>query len=134
MRVRRKTIKVINQSMSVPAVAGSDLMFDFNCLFFMKTADVPKKQLPSEPLYALTLDKIEPIFKGWIKEVLASEQPVEQPLVFYSRYEVCKLLKISLPTLGRYMNLGIVTGKKVGNRILFSQDDIDKALHEINRG
>ncbi len=99
----------------------------------MKTTDVPKKQLPSEPLYALTLDKIEPILKGWIKEVLASEQPLEQPLVFYSRYEVCKLLKISLPTLGRYMNLGIVTGKKVGNRILFSQDDIDKALHEINR-
>lgn len=99
------------------------------------TPSVSKNQLPSEPLYALTLDKIEPIFKNWIKEVLTSEKPVEQPpLVFYSRYEVCKLLKISLPTLGRYMNLGIVTGKKVGNRILFSQDDIDKALHEINRG
>jgi len=99
----------------------------------MKTSDVVKNQLPAEPLYTLTLEKIEPIFKAWIKEVLASEKPEEPQNVFYSRYEICKLLKISLPTLGRYLDLGIITGHKVGNRILFSQDDINKALQEINR-
>jgi hypothetical protein len=87
----------------------------------------------SEPLFSLTLDKIEPVFKTWVRDVL-SEKPAKPELIFYSRYEICKLLKISLPTLGRYMNLGIVTGKKVGNRILFSQEDINNALHEINRG
>jgi hypothetical protein len=100
----------------------------------MNTHDVSKSPVTTEPIYTLTLDKLEPIFKGWVRDVLADEKPVDQPFVLYSRYEVCKLLKISLPTLGRYMNLGIVAGKKVGNRILFSQDDINNALHEINRG
>ena len=61
----------------------------------MKTPDVSKNQLPSEPLYTLTLDKIEPIFKSWIKEVLTSEKPTEQKPIFYSRYEISKMLKIS---------------------------------------
>ena len=100
----------------------------------MKKNDVLKTPVTTEPLFSLTLDKLEPIFKAWVRDVIANETPVDQPPVFYSRYEVCKLLKISLPTLGRYMNIGIVTGKKVGNRILFSQEDINNALHEINRG
>ena len=99
----------------------------------MKTPDVSKNPYPSEPLYSLTLETIEPIFKAWIKEAIATEKPADTKPVFYSRYEICKLLKISLPTLGRYMDLGIITGHKVGNRILFSQDDINKALTEINR-
>ena len=99
----------------------------------MKTPDVSKNPVTTEPLYTLTLDKLEPVFKTWFRDVLQSEKPTKTELTFYSRYEVCKLLKISLPTLGRYMSLGIVTGKKVGNRILFSQDDIDKALKEIGR-
>lgn len=99
----------------------------------MKKNDVSKSPLSTEPLFSLTLDKLEPVFKTWIKDVLADEKPSVAELVFYSRYEICKLLKISLPTLGRYLTLGIVTGKRIGNRILFSQEDIDKALIEINK-
>jgi len=87
----------------------------------------------STPIFTLTVEKFEPLFKGWIKEVLASEKSEEPTNVFYSRYDISKLLRISLPTLSRYISLGIITGHRVGNRILFSQDDIDKALREIKK-
>jgi excisionase family DNA binding protein len=66
--------------------------------------------------------------------VLSEKPDKPEPPLFYSRYEMCKMLKISLPTLCRYVSLGILTGKRVGNRILFSQEDLNNALHEINRG
>lgn len=94
----------------------------------MKTTDV---SLLTKPLYSLDLQTIEPIFKTWIAEVLSGLKHEPTVPVYYSRYEICKLLKISLPTLGRYVDLGIIVGHKVGNRILFSQKDIDAALLEI---
>ena len=87
----------------------------------------------SVPIFTLTVESFEPIFKGWIKEVLASEKPKTTPKVYYSRYEICQALKISLPTLGKYIKLGIIKGHRVGNRILFSQDDVDMALKEIHK-
>jgi len=96
-------------------------------VFFMETPEA------STPIFTLTVEKFEPLFKGWIKEVLASEKSEEPTNVFYSRYDISKLLRISLPTLSRYISLGIITGHRVGNRILFSQDDIDKALREIKK-
>ncbi len=98
----------------------------------MKQGDRFERGVNTEPLFNLTLEKLEPIFKGWIRDVLASEKPIQAKTTFYSRTDVCKMLKISLPTLGRYMSLGIITYKKVGTRILFTQDDIDKALTALN--
>jgi excisionase family DNA binding protein len=50
---------------------------------------------------------------------------------FYSRYEATKLLKISLPTLSRYIELGVINANRIGNRILISQEAIDEALRKM---
>jgi len=52
--------------------------------------------------------------------------PIE--MKFYTRYETCELLHISLSTLDTYVKKGAVTYSHVGKRVLFSQDDIEKAL------
>ena len=54
------------------------------------------------------------------------ETPVE--MKFYTRKETCELLQISLSTLDTYVKKGAITCSRLGTRVRFSQDDIDKAL------
>lgn len=56
-------------------------------------------------------------------EVLRASKPR-----YYGRKEVAKMLHISLPTLARLMNDGILIGKNVGGRILYDADTIDMAV------
>lgn len=51
--------------------------------------------------------------------------PTSQKL---TRKEVVKLYKISLPTLLKYEKEGIIQGYRIGNRILFEYDDLEKSL------
>ncbi len=46
----------------------------------------------------------------------------------FTRYETCEILHISLSTLDTYVKKGAITRSRVGKRVVFSQDDIDKAL------
>ena len=48
--------------------------------------------------------------------------------VYYSRKETCNLLKISLPTLEKYLKSGVIKGHKFGLSILISREDIETAL------
>lgn len=50
---------------------------------------------------------------------------------YLTRKEVCELLNISLPTLGRYCSKGILTGQKIGTRILFDESTLKKSLHDL---
>ena len=52
--------------------------------------------------------------------------------IYYTRRDICQLLKISLPTVDRYIRHGIISGSKVGNRIVISQANLDAALTKIN--
>ena len=47
---------------------------------------------------------------------------------YYGRKEVAQMLHISLPTLARLMEDGILVGKKISGRILYDADEIDKAV------
>ena len=49
---------------------------------------------------------------------------------YYSRKEVAEMLHISLPTLARLMSDEILVGKKIGSRILYDAETIDKAVAE----
>lgn len=49
---------------------------------------------------------------------------------YYGRKEVAEMLHISLPTLARLMEDGILVGKRVGGRILYDAATIDKAVSE----
>ncbi len=48
----------------------------------------------------------------------------------YTRYEAIEMLKISLSTLDTYRKKGAITCSRLGTRVLFTQDDIDKALNK----
>jgi len=86
----------------------------------------------STPFFYLTIGQAETLVKSWIAETLKAVEPLPDPApVFYNRLEVCKLLKISLPTLYKYTTKGIINGKKFGSRILFSKEDCEKAIKEI---
>ena len=49
---------------------------------------------------------------------------------FYSRKETAQLLHVTLPTLARLTNDGLITAKKVGKRILYEAEAIDAAVKE----
>lgn len=86
----------------------------------------------SVPAFTLTVEQLESLTKGWIKEVLQAITPAkEEPVKYLTRLEACSALKLSLPTLSRYTSLGLLPAKRIGNRILYLQDDINNALHTI---
>jgi len=86
----------------------------------------------SSPFFYLTVGQAETLIKKWVSESLKNNEPVPNPApVFYKREEVCKLLKISLPTLYKYYSSGLIQGQRFGNRILFSQESVNKALTAI---
>jgi len=89
--------------------------------------------MESIPLFALPVNKVEELVKGWVKECL-EEKTLENAKVnlpkFYHRKEVAKILGLSLPTLDRYATLGLIKSRRIGNRILFSEEDIQEALKE----
>ena len=49
---------------------------------------------------------------------------------FYSRKETAQLLHITLPTLARMTEGGLITAKRAGRRVLYSSEEIDKAVQD----
>lgn len=82
-------------------------------------------------IQSITPDELTQTIRQIVREELAGFQPTEPELKFYTRDEVCKLLKISLPTLGEYVKMGIIKGSRIGTRILFNELDIRNAAREI---
>ena len=56
---------------------------------------------------------------------------LEKKTVYLNRFEVVELLKISLPTLNNWSKSGIVQSYRIGNRILYKQDEIDLAIQRV---
>jgi hypothetical protein len=89
--------------------------------------------MESQPLYTLSVEQVESLFKGWVKECLEEarpENPASNLPKYRTRQEASKIFKMSLPTLDRYSKLGLIKSQRIGNRILYSEDDIQKALRE----
>ena len=76
----------------------------------------------------ITPDELKQIVREAVLETMTvkNETPVEMKL--YTRYETCEILHISLSTLDTYVKKGAINCSRVGKRVLFTQDDIDKAL------
>ena len=50
---------------------------------------------------------------------------------YLTREETSKVLQISLPTLHTYTKLGLIPAKRIGTRILYSENDLHNALQDI---
>lgn len=85
-------------------------------------------------LHSTPLDEFKSIIGDIIEEKLRQfkqEQPKFSGDEFITRQEVCKLLRISLGTLHSYTKDGTLNGYRIGGRVLYRKDEIEKSLIEI---
>ena len=80
----------------------------------------------------LTAEQMSETFRQIVREELSAIQPKEDIPKYLSRDEVCKSLKITLPTLNTYTKKGIIKGCKVGTRVLYLASDIKEALKDAS--
>ncbi|HSQ84604.1 MAG TPA: helix-turn-helix domain-containing protein [Desulfobacterales bacterium] len=76
----------------------------------------------------ITPDELEQLVMKALLKVKAMEKEAPAEMKYYTREQVCEILHISLSTLETYVKKGAITCSRVGKRVLFTQDDIDKAL------
>jgi len=74
--------------------------------------------------------------KKVVEEVLQKQlngllTPKKEELKLLTRKDTAKLLCISLPTLHDWTKTGIVKAHRIGNRVLFKQDEVYQALSLI---
>jgi len=86
------------------------------------------------PLYTLTLSQFEALVKHWFIQAQSTvmNDASSDSRQYFTRKEAAAMLYISLPTLHRYTKLGIISCKRIGTRILYSQSDLDEACKVIN--
>ncbi|OGS70997.1 MAG: hypothetical protein A3F91_11260 [Flavobacteria bacterium RIFCSPLOWO2_12_FULL_35_11] len=75
-------------------------------------------------------------FRKVVEEVLENKlkgliTPKKTELKLLTRKDTAKLLCISLPTLHEWTKTGIVKAHRIGNRVLFKQDEVHQALSQI---
>ena len=76
---------------------------------------------PIDQLATAIVEKLQPYF---LPQTI--EQPKEEG--YRTRKETAKMLNISLPTLNEYTKKRILTGYRVGVRVLYKQSEIELAL------
>lgn len=76
---------------------------------------------PIDQLASAIAEKLQPYFL-----TQTTEQPKEEG--YRTRKETAKMLNISLPTLNEYTKKRILTGYRVGVRVLYKQSEIESAL------
>lgn len=67
---------------------------------------------------------------GFVESVVneKKEKPKEK---YLTRKEVAKILRISLPTLGIYIQNGKIPAYRFGGRVLFKSTDVEKVLKQV---
>jgi excisionase family DNA binding protein len=73
--------------------------------------------------------------RALIKEVLTETFRDKKPeaehksdSILKNRFEVVELLKISLPTLNNWTKQGILQSYRIGNRVLYKENEVIQAL------
>ena len=82
---------------------------------------------------ALNESDLRRVFQEELKKVGYSgkkETNSSRKINYLTRFEVAKLLKISLPTLGNWTKEGILQSYRIGNRVLYKEDEIISAVKE----
>lgn len=85
-------------------------------------------------LQGINTDDLKKIFREVLEERLKQESKAKESgkrLDYLTRFEVVEILKISLPTLNNWSKSGIVQSYRIGNRILYKSEDIEKAIHLV---
>ena len=76
----------------------------------------------------ITPDELKQIVREAVLETMTMKNDAPIEMKYYTRYETCEILHISLSTLDTYVKKGAITRSYLGTRVRFSQDDINKAM------
>jgi len=82
-------------------------------------------------LISLTEEELQNLVAKTIRQELEDFTPkpvTKEPTKFNTRKETADRLHISLPTLNEYTKKGIITGQRIGSRVLYSEEAIQEAL------
>lgn len=76
----------------------------------------------------ITPDELKQIVREAVLETMTEKHDTPAEMKYYTRHETCEILHISLSTLDTYVKKGAITCSRLGTRVRFTQDDIDKAM------
>ncbi|MDG1276562.1 MAG: helix-turn-helix domain-containing protein [Algoriphagus sp.] len=92
----------------------------------------------TEPLIITTPQALESLIKeSTTKAVIEAlkgltiPSEVQSKREILTRQEACKVLKISLPTLGEWTKQSLLKSYNCGGRIYYKSDELEKALKQI---
>src|ERR1035437_2969832 len=71
------------------------------------------------------------VLKSTFLQALEEKNPTIPAPVFYTQTETSGILHCSIPSLIDYRRRGWIKGRKVGNRVLFTTEDINEAVKTI---
>jgi excisionase family DNA binding protein len=77
-------------------------------------------------------EDLKRILREVLKEIQSLTPVREQSKSNYlNRFEVVKLLRISLPTLSNWTKEGILQSYRIGNRVLYREDEVNSSLQKV---
>jgi len=83
---------------------------------------------------SLSLDELDGLIQNSILKVIKNQLP-QQPEVktnYLTRQNTADKLKISLPTLWKLTKEGVIPAYKMGKRVLYRTDEVEKATRQMN--
>ena len=86
-------------------------------------------------LIDISIDELREILGGLIDSKLAEfESKISNPQIEYlTRSQAADLLSVSLVTLHKWCNVGVLKPYRLGNRTYFKVDEIDQCLKRVNQ-
>ena len=84
-------------------------------------------------LQGINTDDLKRLLKEVLEESINHSRPKVETKIqpYLNRFEVAEMLKISLPTLNNWSKSGIIQSYRIGNRVLYKPDEIDKAVKTV---
>lgn len=86
-------------------------------------------------LSAIPISELLSQLREIVREEISHSPKPSSPaadLKYLSREEVAHLFKITLPTLRQWTNGGKVNAHRIGRRVLYTPQDVQAALKQIN--
>lgn len=86
-------------------------------------------------LQGISLEQFQTVILHGMEERLKELVIIPEPksVKYLTRAEVAELLSISLPTLHEWCKKKILNPYRMGNRVYFKSDEVEKSLKQINR-
>ena len=86
-------------------------------------------------LTTIPIEEFQAIIAQTVQEQLAQVRPTPpKEKRYFTRKETAKKLRISLPTLNERTKNGNIEGQRIGARVLYSEDAIERALQTTRKG